>query len=239
MPVNVGSGCEQPPQQALASPSSKQPSARRLASPYSAIRRCKLGIPHLPKWPAAIRAITGCCRLDATAQKPILRLTTLTVLMRTAPLFLLLLAPGLASAEMIYRCEGDNGHITYQNHACSPSTSSSAALSVSAGYIADERQRQQRLSKQNTDLESERIRRLLKPTFERREAQYAENRKRCEEARQVAAICGKHAGTFTCNLKGFRLRDSSQFDATPLDTTVSIHRYETEQCALRVSKGRS
>ena len=159
--------------------------------------------------------------------------------MRTAPLLLLAMAPALVSAEMIYRCEAGNGHITYQNHACSPAQSNPLALPVSAGYAAGELQRQQHASRQRAATESERIRRLLKPTFDRREAQYAENRERCEEARQVAAICGKHAEAFTCNQKGFRLREASHPGTAKSEAVVSGNAYDIEQCALRVSNGRS
>jgi hypothetical protein len=65
---------------------------------------------------------------------------------------------------------------------------------------------------------------------ERREAQYAENRRRCEAALRVAALCGKFAGTFTCDVRGFK---PVAVDAAVKHAAVNDgDRYRMERCAL-------
>ncbi len=49
-----------------------------------------------------------------------------------------------------------------------------------------------------------RVQQNLRVARDRDEARYAENRRRCLAALQVAELCGKFAGTFSCDAKGFR-----------------------------------
>lgn len=81
---------------------------------------------------------------------------------------------------------------------------------------------------------SRRVQASLRMASARREAQYADNRRRCHAALRVAAICGKFAGTFTCDEKGFK---PTEADAGAAPTVMNRHdRYRMERCALDVAR---
>ena len=79
-----------------------------------------------------------------------------------------------------------------------------------------------------------RVERNLGIARDRDEVRYAENRRRCQTALRVAELCGKFAGTFFCDEKGFQ----------PITVQALIEparvanrdRYKMERCALDVLK---
>ena len=75
-----------------------------------------------------------------------------------------------------------------------------------------------------------RVQTNLRVANARREEQYAENRRRCQAALRVAAACGRYAGTFACDERGFR---PTPVDASAKHAVISSgDRYRMERCAL-------
>lgn len=79
-----------------------------------------------------------------------------------------------------------------------------------------------------------RVQRNLSIASHRKELQYDENRRRCQEALQVAELCGKFAGTFYCDEKGFQpIAPDLAIKPVAMD---NISRYRMERCALDVAR---
>lgn len=79
-----------------------------------------------------------------------------------------------------------------------------------------------------------RVQTNLQTANDRKEAQYAENRRRCQAALQVAAGCGRFAGNFSCDRKGFKpnvVDDASKH--APLNNG---ERYRMERCTLDAAR---
>jgi hypothetical protein len=75
-----------------------------------------------------------------------------------------------------------------------------------------------------------RVQQILKVASDRHEVQYAENRRRCQAALKVAELCGKFAGTFYCDEKGFQpIAPDLAVKPAILDNGS---RYKMERCAL-------
>lgn len=70
----------------------------------------------------------------------------------------------------------------------------------------------------------------------RQEIRYAENRRRCQQALRVAELCGKFAGTFYCDEKGFE-PVAPAFAARPA-ALDNRSRYKMDRCALDASRVR-
>jgi len=79
-----------------------------------------------------------------------------------------------------------------------------------------------------------RVRHNLRLASDRNEAQYAENRRRCQAALQVAELCGKFAGTFYCDEKGFK--PITVDTATRPIVMDNSTRHKMERCALDAAK---
>lgn len=79
-----------------------------------------------------------------------------------------------------------------------------------------------------------RVQQNLRIARDRDEARYAENRRRCRTALRVAELCGKFAGTFFCDEKGFQ-RITVQAPIEPA-RTGNGDRYKMERCALDAAK---
>lgn len=69
----------------------------------------------------------------------------------------------------------------------------------------------------------------------RQEIRYAENRRRCQQALRVAELCGKFAGTFYCDEKGFEPVAPGFARPAVLD---SRSRYKMDRCALDAGRTR-
>ena len=79
-----------------------------------------------------------------------------------------------------------------------------------------------------------RVRENLKIANDRNEARYAENRRRCQAALQVAELCGTYAGTFYCDEKGFQpIVADPAIKPVVLDNNA---RYKMQRCALDAAK---
>jgi hypothetical protein len=69
---------------------------------------------------------------------------------------------------------------------------------------------------------------------DRRATQHARNRNRCEAALRVAESCGKYAGMFRCNDKGFQsIPEADRIKAPVLDRAGT---YRMERCALDMAR---
>jgi len=79
-----------------------------------------------------------------------------------------------------------------------------------------------------------RVEQLQGASNDRNEVQYAANRRRCQAALRVAELCGKHAGTFYCDAKGFRPLEA-EAAARPVVMSNDA-RYRMERCALDIGK---
>ena len=77
-----------------------------------------------------------------------------------------------------------------------------------------------------------RVQRNLGISRDRDEARYAENRRRCQTALRVAELCGKFAGTFFCDEKGFQPITVLVKQAR----TDNGGRYKMARCALEAAK---
>lgn len=79
-----------------------------------------------------------------------------------------------------------------------------------------------------------RVQQLLRIANQRKEVQYAESRRRCQAALQVAQLCGKFAGTFYCDEKGFQpVAADAAVKSVAMD---SGSRFAMERCALDAAK---
>jgi hypothetical protein len=74
-----------------------------------------------------------------------------------------------------------------------------------------------------------RTRQNLRNAAARDEARYAGNRRRCQAALEVAELCGKFAGTFYCNERGFQ---HIALEATARPALNRSARHKMERCAL-------
>jgi hypothetical protein len=74
-----------------------------------------------------------------------------------------------------------------------------------------------------------RVRQNLRIEADRKELQYAKNRQRCQEALRVAELCGKFAGTFYCDEKGFQsITANVAIKPAAMD---NVGRHKMERCA--------
>lgn len=75
-----------------------------------------------------------------------------------------------------------------------------------------------------------RVQRNLGIARDRDEVRYAANRRRCQAALHVSALCGRYAGRFSCDEKGFQ--PIAPRLATKPAALDNSGRYRMERCAL-------
>lgn len=168
--------------------------------------------------------------------------------MKTTLALLLTVFSATTYPGSIYRCDDSAGGMTFRDQACDqepvdPGTSQSPATQAESPVVSDDaiahsdRQRQQRRrqAKREAPAEALRVRLLLESSDDIQETGYAENRARCQNALQIAELCGKDAGLFSCDAKGFR-HSSIAPKGAEIDNGA---RFKIEQCALQARKGRS
>lgn len=169
-----------------------------------------------------------------------------------------------AQAQTIHRCDAGAGTIAYQDRPCQVVAALDANMPVATDVMVlggafedpiyaqreheyralEVQQRQQRRqwrqgAKLKNQAESARVQGLLQSLSDTKAAKYAESRDRCESAMQVAALCGKYAGMFSCNDKGFRRSISTvSTPAAAFTGNGNGAAFNVEQCALQASKGR-
>lgn len=179
----------------------------------------------------------------------------------------LLLAVSTTHAQSIYRCDAAPGEFAFQDRPCanpqvqSPPAIDSAgeplrqAFSVDGEFAAEDEMQlafaeQRRALKQQRDgwrregrarnkAETLRVRELLSAQLAVRAAGYAQDQQRCETAMQVAALCGKYAGTFSCNAKGFKhIGGAVNTPISALTGNGNGAAFNVEHCALQAMQGR-
>ena len=80
-----------------------------------------------------------------------------------------------------------------------------------------------------------RVKKLQSVSNDRHEIQYAENRRRCQAALRVADLCGKYAGAFYCDAKGFQ-PIVAEAATRPVVVMSNGDRYRMEHCALHAAR---
>ena len=100
-----------------------------------------------------------------------------------------------------------------------------------AGPVGEEHAQEKRLEQLAIGV---RVQQNLKIASDRKEVQYAENRRRCQAALQVAELCGKFAGTFYCDEKGFQ-PIAPHLAIKPV-ALGRVDAYRMERCALDAAK---
>ncbi len=180
-------------------------------------------------------------------------------------LILLLTAFGTAAyAQPVYRCADRFGNIAYQDRSCTeplpqtganPARPGEAGAPMAAVMMASFDgtrygqggwnhwdQRQRNLRRLQSKIEGHalalRAQTQVQSLNDRKAVQYAENQRRCQNAMQVAALCGKFAGRFYCDGKGFRkaiTQDSSL--KRPVISNGYQSAFKMEQCAKQAMKG--
>ena len=100
-----------------------------------------------------------------------------------------------------------------------------------AGPFGEKHSQEKRLEQVAIGL---RVQQNLKIASDRDAARYADNHRRCQAALQVAKLCGKFAGTFYCDDKGFQ---PIAADAAPKPVAMdNAARYRMERCALDAAR---
>jgi len=127
-------------------------------------------------------------------------------------------------------------------YAQAPGDRGSAATAIEApGYGQGDRDDpQQALARLQANArlsaETARVRLLQEPRGARKASQDTENRRRCESALQVAALCGTFAGRFYCDETGFRSTASAN-STSELPIVENGARNDMRRCELQVRKG--
>lgn len=183
-------------------------------------------------------------------------------MMKSAPVLLLTVFSAMAYAEPIYRCESSSGMLSFQDRICleqpgegGPNQSQPAgqvppAVPADMAYFEagegglrgstyQQRAPQRLQARLSVRAQALHMRMLLKPANDRREAQYAKNRHRCQNAMRVAALCGKFAGRFSCDEQGFRPESIVEVSLPKPSVTDNGSAFKMEQCAMQAMKGRS
>lgn len=100
-----------------------------------------------------------------------------------------------------------------------------------------QRKQRRRQEYQMAISETARLELLQKPFRDRQAVGHAGNLRRCENAMRVAALCGKHAGMFFCDEKGFRPAPVTPTNILRRVTLSNGEAFNMEQCALQAMKG--
>jgi len=144
--------------------------------------------------------------------------------MKAALLLLLTAFSAALHAQAVYRCEDGVANVTYRDTPCAVSVAANGADQsqpyapgapapplVLAGLeaaspgdweIGQPSARRDRARSEGLAI-ALRVRARQKPQDDRNAARHAENRQRCGVAMRVADRCGKFAGLFYCDEKGF------------------------------------
>lgn len=146
----------------------------------------------------------------------------------------------------VYRCAVAPGHVEYRDTPCAVGTSVDMADPAGTpfnpfddsaeepiGDWHDGAPVDQQLSTRREEVAiAARVQEQQRPIDERKRAQYAENRSRCATALRIADACGKFAGTFYCDERGFQ-------PIAPANARVVLDnagRYRMERCAIDNAK---
>jgi hypothetical protein len=110
-----------------------------------------------------------------------------------------------------------------------------ACGTVAQAQLAHEPLERQRLwSQQQQVAISTRVQEQQKVLDDRDSTQYAANRERCASAMRIADLCGKHAGTFYCDARGFQpIPEAARVKPAALNNGG---RNEMERCAREAAQ---
>lgn len=140
--------------------------------------------------------------------------------------------PAVAQAQAVYRCEVGLAHVSYQQTACDAATRvglvSPEPFSPTDAEIGQPSARRQRAKAEGVAIAARVLMRQESPN-QRDALRHAENRGRCAEALRIAHLCGRHAGTFYCDAKGFQaVPEAARAKAVSLNNS---DRHLMERCA--------
>lgn len=161
----------------------------------------------------------------------------------------------VAYAASVYRCDDGAGQVVYQDRDCGEAPveaetnpdqpaeplAAAAPLAIKLDADRDYQQRRQwrRRAKREAPAEALRLQLLLKPSDDLRQAEYAENHNRCQNAVRVAELCGSPAGFFSCDARGFSPNSIMPVGTPKRGEIDNGALFKIEQCALQAEKGRS
>lgn len=163
--------------------------------------------------------------------------------MKNTLLMLLALAfVPLAHAAPLYRCDMRSGEVSYQDRPCMEvAHASKTSLEQFAAGEDDWNRPQDRQRRRQAVVagraETLRQKRLFNPAVGHRDAVYAASRRRCEDALNVAAFCGRRAGTFFCDEQGFRILPAEEVDFISSRAFRRASNYTIDQCELQAKAG--
>lgn len=138
-------------------------------------------------------------------------------------------------ASPVYRCEYGQGNVAYQDTPCpTPRTSVATtdfftAPDATGPWDSGRPDPRRLLAQQEGRAIAIRVRARQAVSDGRNAPQYAENRSRCAMALRVADECGKYAGTFYCDEKGFQ--PTPKADRAERPVLDNAGRYKMERCA--------
>lgn len=92
-------------------------------------------------------------------------------------------------------------------------------------------------TKMGVRAETLRLRALQQPLADLKTANDTENHRRCQNAMQVAALCGKFAGKFYCDEKGFRPLAITEISTRTPPVINNGNEFKMTQCALQAARG--
>ncbi len=117
--------------------------------------------------------------------------------------------------------------------ACAQQAPDDAKHAQYTGYPAPHGEKHARKKRLEQIAIGQRVQKNLRIASVRKELQYDKNRRQCQTALQVAKLCGKYAGTFYCNEKGFQPIAPDRVIKPALD---SVAKYNMDRCAIDVAK---
>jgi hypothetical protein len=134
----------------------------------------------------------------------------------------------VAQAQPVYRCENGRGDLSYQDKPCTPPPE--------ASNIDDTRQQgiQQTLDVYKPPLG---LKTTLKPLNDPKATEYSDNNRRCQNALRITELCGKFAGDFSCDARGFHHESAADVSVFKSVSAGKISDYNIGQCALRAANG--
>ena len=179
--------------------------------------------------------------------------------MKYALTLLLTIFGTVAYAQPVFHCDGQRGRVSFQGNPCaeqmnevsfSPDQSSAQTPQpFNTEMLPDtftteqtdksQRERTQRRIKAKIAAKAEtlRVNTLLKHYDDHKAAEYAANNRRCQNALQVASLCGKFAGRFSCDEKGFRPIAGTDSNTSRRPIMSNDNTFKMTQCALQATNG--
>lgn len=155
-----------------------------------------------------------------------------------------------AQAQTLYRCQSSIGQFSFQDRPCPTATVAGAVLGAQTNSYPSARHngtgdwsraqsvQRQRRTQTESDASASRVKAHLKSESDHRDAGHAASQRNCRGAMQIAALCGKFAGMFSCDSRGF-VRESSKQPALLADRSMGkpASAFTMQRCALQAASG--